>query len=311
MGKSAAPATPYLIEALALKGVVSFGFGGSSNAPQAAWALSSIGPSTVPLLLAALDSPNPQVRGLAAEALGHIGAPAADAATRLLSLLGDQKKYDLVNGCMGRSPTVSESAVVALGRLGPPAKTAVPRLLAMLRQTATGEADAFLQEYDRQFLVEALLRIAPREPSVQAGLTELLDELQSEDPSAAARLKLAVLQLDFDSPQSIDHMRDLLSLFQGEEARFLYQYEFVVLCEAIVRLGSKGKEFHRQLRSLMCLDPLVDPDHRCTAAAALLRIDSDDRQARVHLERAARSMDYSVQNAAKEAWTWLRTSPHP
>jgi HEAT repeat protein len=90
-------------------------------------ALVQIGAAAVPELSRALEDPNPEVRGAAAEAVGRIGPPARGAAPALLGLLGLEQPVE-----------VRRAAVGALGNVGADADAVAPRLLPFLTDEDEG-----------------------------------------------------------------------------------------------------------------------------------------------------------------------------
>lgn len=95
-------------------------------------ALHRFGAQAVPALVAALGDPGPEVREHAADALGHLGEEAADAAVALADLAADPVE------------AVRLSAVAALGQLGDAARPALERL--------TGADDPVVAAVARRFL---------------------------------------------------------------------------------------------------------------------------------------------------------------
>ena len=92
----------------------------------AAAALAQVGahssPEAIPVLAKALSDPDPEVRDLAATALGSMGGKAALAIPELISALGDPVDY------------VRAPAADALGAIGPKAAAAVIPLAQRCRQ---------------------------------------------------------------------------------------------------------------------------------------------------------------------------------
>jgi len=94
-------------------------------------ALVRIGPKAVPALTDLLAHEAAPVRAVAAEALGWLGPPAADAVPALGKLLADQSAF------------VKARAADALARIGPKAESAVPALVKLLGEPASTEPPSF------------------------------------------------------------------------------------------------------------------------------------------------------------------------
>lgn len=108
----------------------------------------------VPFVRAVLEDPDAQVRAAAAVALVRLGAPDNRVLDVLVTALKDPEWYTRWEAC------------VALGTLGPLARPAAPALLA-----AAGDKDLDIA----RDAANALLRMAPEDPQVCAGLARLLD----------------------------------------------------------------------------------------------------------------------------------------
>jgi len=113
------------------------------------------GPATVdirpalPALVTAFADADPHVRAWAAQAVGGMGANAADAVPALTELLK--------NGDVG----ARNSACIALGQIGPPARAALPALRAALSDES---------QHVRQFAARAIQRIEQhRDDDMKAG----------------------------------------------------------------------------------------------------------------------------------------------
>jgi HEAT repeat protein len=96
----------------------------STEQETAADALGHIGAPAVPALMQALQSSDVQVRVKAADVLGRMGADATDAVPELVRLLDDPDER------------VRKTAARALGRIGPAAQAAIPALLRSLFQSS-------------------------------------------------------------------------------------------------------------------------------------------------------------------------------
>jgi HEAT repeat protein len=111
-------------------------------ARMAASAFAKTGPTAVPALVDAMSHQRPGVRTTAADALGHIGPTAAEAATHLIQLLKDQDR------------NVRYSAVRALHEFGQKAKPAVSALTEVI-------LDSKELEPTRQWAIKTLIVTLP------------------------------------------------------------------------------------------------------------------------------------------------------
>lgn len=93
-----------------------------SNQEAARRALETIGPSALPVVMPSLKSPDPWVRGNAAEVVGAIGAGKGESVKGLIGLLDDDSLW------------VRASAAWALGRIGPSAKAAAKPMMRALSE---------------------------------------------------------------------------------------------------------------------------------------------------------------------------------
>jgi len=142
----------------------------------AAGALRSFGPFAKPALPALRKSLTPvsrDVAGFSAEAIGNIGAGAAEAVPDLLEAIKAN-----ASGCEGYFASFCESFIPALGKIGPQALKAVPDLESLLNLS---------DPYTRLRLAVALIRIDP-------GNRKALDELEKllKDSDAQIRRRSLV-----------------------------------------------------------------------------------------------------------------------
>lgn len=297
---AAAPAIPELVRALALTGGVSAGFGGNSNAPQAARALTRIGIRAIPALINALDDKNPQVRGLAAEALGDIGPAAAPAVPALMARLADQGKYAISCGCVGMEPTVAESVTTSLGKIGPAAKAAIPQLLRLFREQFSDPDAALFENY--QPCLTCLAKIGAGDRALIAALEELLEQESAKQHGMVFPLEIALLQVDVESAKTPARIRHALEVFVSHFATNPYVCgdSFVIVVDVMVALGERGAEFQPVLREFFRTRPILHMRYRCIAAATLLRINPEEPGALEYLQRLASSEDMLVSMWGRE-----------
>lgn len=147
-GQAAAPAAPALVGCL----------GEPKLRAEATEVLALIGKPAVPELVKAVESGEPAARQGAVQALGRLGAEAADAVPALVGLFRDdalRQDAVLALGKVGR-PAVGEltkaldevnedarkAAVTTLGHIGAPAQAALPRLT----EVAKGDASTKVRE---------------------------------------------------------------------------------------------------------------------------------------------------------------------
>lgn len=93
-----------------------------TNQEAARRAIETIGPAGLPVVMPLLKSPDPWVRGNAAEVVGAIGAGKSESVKGLIDLLDDDSLW------------VRASAAWAIGRIGPGAKAAAKPMMRALSQ---------------------------------------------------------------------------------------------------------------------------------------------------------------------------------
>lgn len=137
-----------------------------------------------------LRSPEPEVRGFAARALGKMGPEAKGAVPALTEMLRDQATYTVpfrgvVETPFGKMATVGKkmvyvraNAAEALGSIGPEAEAAIPALLESLQDW---------QAEVRKAAADALGNIGPTAKEAVPDLTRLLRDKESGVRGFAAR----------------------------------------------------------------------------------------------------------------------------
>jgi HEAT repeat protein len=142
--------------------------------PRSLEVLAAIGApaaAALPELEAALDDPEPVIRGEAAFALGSIGGAAEPLVPKLKALLDEEEPAE-----------VRFTAAYALGRIGPPASPAFERLVGL-----TKSADELMATV----AVWAALKIKPGDSSLFADAVPLLERALASERELA-RLEAAV-----------------------------------------------------------------------------------------------------------------------
>ncbi|MBX3467518.1 MAG: HEAT repeat domain-containing protein [Planctomycetes bacterium] len=226
--------------------------------------------AAVPALTAALADPDARVRGLAASALGKIGAPAAAAIPGLCALLQDDLPATrvLVAAALGQigdpgavsaltsalddpAHEVRARAAFALGRIGPPAVTVATRLAACLKDPSLEvqeRAAHALGMLGAGVAEEALVALAAAAASpgaaVRCGAVCSLGRLGAraeletivralEDPDALVRgsAAQALRALGWSSPEGVEAL-----------VRALGDAEAVVRRDVVLALAALGGE---------------------------------------------------------------------
>ncbi len=236
---------------------------------------------------ACLEDPNPQVRTVAAAALGHAGAPAASslvygldprqpasvrmAAASALSQIGPEAAVAVeeLRRCL-ESPeaTVRWHASLALGRIGGPA---VPALRAMLRSPDAAARSA---------AIDALGWMGPAVPGA-------VEEVRRLASSGSPRERLArAAALVTLTGQPAEGMPALLGALEDQDAGTRR-----LAIERIGELGRLGRESEASL--LRCLaDPSAEV--RSAAVLALWRIEASSPPAVAALSRLLRYPEAEV-----------------
>jgi HEAT repeat protein len=254
--------------------------------------------TATPLLLAALDDKDPNIRSAAIESLGEVGAGASAAVPRLSEFLKGQGERAVV--------------IQALGRIGPGASAAVPVLIQELRTAHHG---------DRESAAEALGRIGAAE-AVHA----LADA--TRDPVADVRWYAlnALARVGLESPEAMEALRWALHEDRHEYVRraatdaILRRSKAEALAilgeglssprwgtraaclEGLGRLGAEAAPALPKLRQALSDE---DRDVRRAAAEATGRIGPAALPAAPDLERLLTDFHRRVRRAAAEALTAL------
>lgn len=114
-----------------------------TNQEAARRAIETIGPSGLPVVMPLLKSPDPWVRGNAAEVVGAIGGGKSESVKGLIALLQDDSLW------------VRASAAWAIGRIGPSAKAAAKPMMRALSEEL--RRDPTLSEPGQRLRVENLV----------------------------------------------------------------------------------------------------------------------------------------------------------
>ncbi|GAA4432447.1 HEAT repeat domain-containing protein [Bremerella cremea] len=136
--------------------------------------LSTMGPSAIDYLIAALKHPSTRFDAIAI--LGSLGKEGAPATSNLIALINDE------------NPRVANQAVVALGNIGPAAKAATPELTKSLE---SGEGSIAHNS------ALALGRIGPDAAEAKATLLKVMQN--HSDPAMQLSCAWALLKVDSDS----------------------------------------------------------------------------------------------------------------
>ena len=156
-------------------------FGVQEIARTAAEAFAKADSAAVPSLVKVLKHQQPDLRASAADALGHMGIAASDAATDLIALLRDQDRQVRYRG------------VRALHELGPKAKPAVPVLREIIFNAKESEA---IRNWAIKTLIVTL-------PETHDEVVKTLIEASAEDVNYQVR-QVAREQLRKIDPEAAD-----------------------------------------------------------------------------------------------------------
>lgn len=290
LGPDADAAVPRLIGALSLDGMVAMGFAGTATdlsvtASVVVETLAAIGPSAVPALIDALWSADPEVRWLAADALGRIGPPAVVAVPALRDRLNDRGTVGVLVGCVGYEALVSQNVALALWHIGPPAAGAVPDLIALIKRTDSGDPEWSRENTCFREAVIALRHIAPGNAQAAAALRSMLHR----DPDGGPwEVTLSLAAVTPDPREKRACIESLLEYVQqtGSELDAMTTSEETM--RLVARMGRDADPFVPTLRFMAYDHPLLHPRYRCDAALALARLDPADPRPVEYLRRVAR-----------------------
>jgi HEAT repeat protein len=218
--------------------------------------MASTGPAAVPMLIDALQSPDPNVRRAAAEALVKIGPTAKGAVPSLIELLDDHDSWD--------------AAAEALGRMGREARAAVPKLLAVFEAVQMpGSPEEYVP------IVHALGGIGPDARDALPAVLKLADV---DDPEIRHAAVMALARIDPTNSSLVPQLRRLLaewersSLIQdawAESAVSMPDVGLEQIADAVWELGPRAAGLVPDLRRMVTTAPLLEPRVRCYAAFAL------------------------------------------
>ena len=281
LGPRARTAVPTLVDAFESDAFISAGFGGWMLHQSVPYVLGKVGAAAVPPLIAALEHPNPQVRGHAAEALGLIGPDAAPAVPELMKCLDDLAEFEGISGCMGYKMTVRMEAIRALGRIGPAARPAAARLLELLQ-----DPDEFSQYLGIQMMVaQALAGVG--ETAAMADALWMLIPSGDTDTQWVALRALAVITPD--DPRIISEadrqLRWIADFIPPDSAGGPYLWD--ELGSLAQEWGPRARPLISTLEYLVTSAPLLETDVRVDAAYALAVIDPANPVGLPYLQREA------------------------
>ncbi len=291
MGQSAAPAGDRLIQLLGSEAVVGAGFGGCPICLAVSDSLAEVGPSVVPRLLESLQNPNPQVRGLAARALGQMGPPARTAVPLLVQSLGDDGECDMVFGCIGGSLVVRDEAIDALGRIGPDARAATHRLASML--VLAGD-DPFMNS--NAHIVQAFGGIGP---NARSALPTILELTSLKQPELELPITEALVRIAPDHPMTLYKLQKAWRTIEQQPVGS-YSMDSAPIAEAIWRLGPRAAPLVRDLHRMVFTAPLLAVLTRCHAAYALAAFEPQRPAAVAYLREIAAGREYVSSSIASE-----------
>jgi HEAT repeat protein len=195
--------------------------------------------TSLPSFVALLDDQSPQMRAVAAKALGSFGTRAALAVPPLRRALKDNDTRGF--------------AANALGRIGPAAYSAVPDLIEMLEDSTN------LNSRDGAAL--ALGEIGER---AGAAVPALKKALKSEDAELRRRAANALGQIKGEAATTVPALTQAL----GDKDK-------VVRCYAAQSLARYGPDAREAVPRLTVMYSDGDADERVAAADALKAIDPD------------------------------------
>jgi len=292
IGPEAADATAALKQALQRTEVLSMPFVHCSwcVSRDAAVALGRIGPASADLLLEATKDKDPMVRGGAVEALRQL--PRSDATVRSLTMLLDDKET-----------YVRALAAYALGEQGLPSKKAVTLLAPLLEDMEGWDycpgGSGICSTYTvRHHAGEALLAIGPRAKHLTPALVDVMRNTNGIDYDVARLLRslgsaaadaVPIVEQFLDDPENRfpaayalakitpDHPRVLSVL---TEACLAEKWMHVMMgTQGLSDLGKKARPAVPRLIETIRQPEDKDLEHSVLIAAAVLRIDPDNRAA--------------------------------
>jgi HEAT repeat protein len=226
----------------------------------AAEALGRIGPEALPVLVAALASPDKKARSLAAGVLGVMGPGAAAALPALVRTLGDAERGVraeaqqalgliqpdalrlvpvLVEALSDPSPAVRVAAAAHLGMLGPQATEAVPPLIQALTDRAPKVQEA------------AAAALGDIGPGARSATPALVRTLHDGQPSVRLRAIEALMSIGPGAAEVVPH---LAAAFHDDE-----YYVRIRAAAALARIGPPA------IPAL--IEALGEPDRRARMAA--------------------------------------------
>jgi HEAT repeat protein len=249
-----APTAAVLAGKLASDKFVAAGFSGHPVRQSARYALAAIGKPSVPELIKALAHNEPQVRGLAAEALGSIGKDACEAIPKLMELLNDNATWTSHCGCMGFSTEVRQAAVRALGEIGPDATIALPQIIALMCDDVIGEA-----------AIKAVGGIGA--PAIHV-IPELLGIDTDHDYRADLNILIAVHSIDPEFPL-VDRLRLVLQAIEIESAEYCNWSAISDAMDLVIKMGRRSNALKPTLENMIFRNELLDQDCRGEAAYAM------------------------------------------
>jgi HEAT repeat protein len=174
LGPAARAAVPALSQAMRDRG---YGHG----------ALAAIGAPALPALIQALRDPSPQVRRLAAAALGRMGPVAAPAVLTLVQVVSDPDF------------SVGQDAGHALAAIGPAGRDAVPGLIQALRHPTPSV---------RWWAAQALAGIGP---AARDAVPVLIERLRDPDREAREYAAGALGRIGADARSAVPALRELVA----------------------------------------------------------------------------------------------------